>query len=251
MNFDEYDRMREAEDTYWWFVARRNLALDLLRTHAPQAHRILDLGCGTGALLGALPPDSWAVGVDFSARALEHSHARGLPRLVHGDGRRLPFCDAAFDAVISLDTIEHIDDHEAAAAEIARVLKPGGTAVINVPAFPWLWGPHDVALMHCRRYTRPQVRQLLTGAGLHVQRLTYSVFLLFPVVVARRVWEKTRPGPAEVRLPAVSSGQNERLMRLMDLEARMIHRLNLPWGSSVVAVVQKPGPAASGLPPLS
>jgi hypothetical protein len=40
-------------------------------------------------------------------------------------------------------------------------------------------------------------------------------------------------------------------MRLMDLEAQMIHRLNLPWGSSVVAVVQKPGPTASGLPPLS
>lgn len=238
MQTDEYRKMRELEDHYWWFVARRNLALDLVSRYALPG-RILDVGCGTGAVMERLQARSWTVGVDFSRDALAYSSERGLRNLSLGDAQKLPFRDAVFDTVVSLDTVEHVPDDGLALAEIYRVLRPGGVFVMNVPAFQWLWGPHDVALMHFRRYTVSEARRKLVSAGFTCEKLTYSVFFLFPVVVLRRMLEKTHRGPAEVRLPTVSSGANQALQRLMEFEGRVAQRGRLPWGSSVVAVARK------------
>lgn len=242
MQSDEYGKMRAAEDTYWWFVARRRLALMLVRQAAPDARRLLDVGCGTGAVLSELRSLGETVGVDFSPLALRFAHERGLEPLVLGDAQNLPFTEGSFDVVVSLDTVEHVPDDMAAVAGVFRSLRPGGVFVMNVPAFEWLWGPHDVALMHCRRYTRGQVKRLLEAAGFKVERLSYSVFFLFPVVVLMRLVERFRRGPAQVRLPQVPAGLNAFLTRLMDFEASLMSFLPLPWGSSVVVVARKPVP---------
>ena len=241
MQSDEYGKMRAAEDTYWWFVARRRLALALVKQAVPGAKRMLDVGCGTGAVLTELGALGETVGVDFSPLALEFANERGLKPLVLGDAQKLPFREGSFDVVVSLDTVEHVPDDVAAVSGVFNALKPGGVFVMNVPAFAWLWGPHDVALMHCRRYTRGQVRRLLEAAGFEVERLSYSVFFLFPVVVFMRLVERFRRGPARVRLPGVPQGLNTALIKLMDFEAGMMSTISLPWGSSVVAVARKPG----------
>jgi SAM-dependent methyltransferase len=239
MNVEEYAKMREAEDHYWWFVSRRRLALSLLDRFAPDAQRVLDVGSGTGALLSELQRTRWAAGLDFSPLAVEFCRKRQLQNLVVGNAEDVPFRIGSFDAVVSLDTLEHVPDHESAARGIARALKPGGVLVLNVPAFRWLWGPHDVALMHQRRYTRAEVKALLEGAGLTVEKLSYSVFLLFPVVVLIRLLDKFKRGPAKVSLPKVSGPSNRLLVKLQDMEARWVAAGSLPWGSSVVAVARK------------
>lgn len=241
MNADEYGKMRDMEDHYWWFVARRKLALALLGRFRTGSGRILDVGCGTGALLSHLQESGEAHGLDYFPVALEFSAQRGLKNLIHGNAEAMPIESGAYAAVVSLDTLEHVPDDVSAAAEIFRVLEPGGVFVMNVPAFRWLWGPHDVALMHQRRYTRSEVVALLQRAGFKVEVAGYSVFLLFPVVVVRRFLEKFARGEAQVKLPAVSGGFNRFLVRLMDWEARLFVSVGLPWGSSVVAVGRKPG----------
>ncbi|MBS1713124.1 MAG: class I SAM-dependent methyltransferase [Armatimonadetes bacterium] len=232
--------MRALEDRYWWFVSRRALARRLLDQAAPHCQDVLDLGCGTGALLSELGTTKTAFGLDFSEHAVGFCRQRGLPRLVKGDAERLPFGDGSFDAVVSLDTFEHLERDKVAMAEAFRVLRPGGTIVLNVPAFRWLWGPHDVALMHFRRYTRNEVRELLASTGFECQVVSYSVFLLFPVVVCIRALERLRRGRAEVRLPQVGAPLNGVLTSLMQAEGRWIGPTSLPWGSSVVAVGRKP-----------
>ncbi|MBS1724669.1 MAG: methyltransferase domain-containing protein [Armatimonadetes bacterium] len=238
MQAEEYAKMRALEDRYWWFVSRRRLAHGLMRRYGRTGAKVLDLGCGTGAMLSELNED--AVGVDFSPQALQFSHQRGLEGLVNGNAEALPFRDATFDVIVSLDTLEHVENHQAAAGEIARVLSSNGVAVINVPAYKWLWGPHDVALMHYRRYTRRQLSRLMAEAGLEVDKASYSVFFLFPVVVVLRLLERMRQGPAEVRLPAVPGVLNRFLVGLQDVEASLIRWGSLPWGSSVVIVARKP-----------
>ncbi|MGD9727773.1 MAG: class I SAM-dependent methyltransferase [Nitrospiraceae bacterium] len=226
--------MRAVEDRYWWYVSRRALARTLLTAFLAPGGPLLDLGCGTGAFLS-----EWgdrAVGLDFSPEALECCHGRGLTHLVRADAMQIPFRTASFASVVALDSIEHVTDDLAAAREAARVLKPGGVLVINVPAFKWLWGPHDVALHHCRRYTAGQVRLLLEEAGLEVRYLSYSVFLLFPAVLLVRVLDKLRRGPAKVRLPEVGNVTNRALVRLMAMESRLSLRIPLPLGSSIAAV---------------
>lgn len=242
MNAAEYAKMRDLEDHYWWFVARRRLALSLLRDPQNPNQIILDVGCGTGALLARLQDQTEAHGLDYFPLALEFSAQRGLKNLVQGNAEAIPLQTGTYDAVVSLDTLEHVPDDVAAAAEIFRVLKPGGKFVMNVPAFTWLWGPHDVALMHQRRYTRRQVRDLLENAGFQVEKLSYSVFFLFPVVIVRRLLERTQKGPAQVKLPVVSPTFNRLLLVVMKTEASLFKRLGLPWGSSVVAVARKPQP---------
>jgi len=200
---------------------------------------VLDLGCGTGAFLGELSQAVNPVGLDFSEHAVAFCRQRGLESIVQGDAQKIPFQNGVFDAVVSLDTLEHVPDDVTATKELARTLKPGGVLVMNVPAYKGLWGPHDVALMHHRRYTKKQVRKLLENAGLRVEKCSYSVFFLFPVVLVLRILEKARRGPAEVRLPSVPGPVNRALVILQDIETRLVLGVSLPWGSSVVAVARK------------
>ena len=197
MNPEEYARLRALEDWYWWFVARRAAAIRFLGAYAPKVTplHVLEVGCGTGGMLrdlGALP-DVEAVGVDVSLQALrlcQAPHARGL---VLASAERLPFSDCRFHAVTALDVIEHVTDDGAAAREIARVLRPGGVAIVTVPAYQWLWSRHDDALHHRRRYHARQLRDLLTDAGLEVAWLTALIAALFPVAAAMRLAQRLAP----------------------------------------------------------
>lgn len=250
MQTAEYDRMFALEDRYWWFVGRRRLALRLLKkalgvappplTPASSGPVVLDLGCGTGVIASELAQWSHPVGLDMSPQALAYCRQRGVEDLVLANGEALPIRSDSVDAVLALDIFEHIQDDRAAFAEAFRVLRPGGVLVLSVPAFRWLWGPHDVALMHHRRYTRPEVRSCLQEAGFQVGRLSYSVFFLFPIVVLIRALEKLRRGPAKANLPQVPEWMNAMLIDLQDVEARWIESIALPWGSSVIAVARKP-----------
>jgi SAM-dependent methyltransferase len=235
--------MFELEDRYWWFVGRRRLALGLLerRNLLPES-RVLDFGCGTGVILSELQSRyAHAVGLDFATLALDFCRERDLGGLVRADGERLPFANASFDAVVGLDVFEHLRHDDHAFSEAARVLRPGGVVVLSVPAFGWLWGPHDTALHHFRRYRCSEVRRKLTDAGLEVETLSYAVFWLFPLVMVSRVLEKLRPGPAKASLPRFPAAVNQAFSKLLTAEGnRIVSGGRWPWGSSVVAVARKP-----------
>jgi SAM-dependent methyltransferase len=180
VNPDEYTRMFELEDRYWWFVGRRRIALRLFDRFRPKGETLLDVGCGTGVVLKELESRGKPIGLDMSPLALGFCRRRGLIRLVRGDATKMPLLTDRCTGIIALDVFEHVEDDEAAFAEAFRALEPGGILVLSVPAFQFLWGPHDIALMHFRRYTRPGLRSKLHNAGFAVQRLSYSVFFPFP-----------------------------------------------------------------------
>jgi SAM-dependent methyltransferase len=209
----------------------------------PPPVQVLDLGCGTGVVSQDLQSNSQTTSLDFNTQALAFCDERGLKRLIHGDAESLPFAANSFDAIVSLDVFEHLQQDECAFRESCRVLAPGGILVLSVPAFKSLWGPHDVALHHFRRYRKGEVAKKLEAAGFEMVRNSYSVFLLFPVVVLTRMAEKARRGPARASLPKVPKWMNSFLVWLQKLEAKLIvYHFDLPWGSSVVAVGRKPLP---------
>jgi SAM-dependent methyltransferase len=108
---------------------------------------LLDLGCGPGVLLRALAasaPGVRALGLDAGTERL--ARARSAPTaapLLRGDAQRLPFRDGAFARVLAAEVLEHFRDDDAALAEIARVLEPGGLLAVSVPHadYPFLWDP--------------------------------------------------------------------------------------------------------------
>ena len=240
MNAEEYERMYRLEDTYWWFLGRHRLAADLLDRGFERRRdlRILDIGCGTGAMSVRLAAWGQVVSADFSPLALAFSRRRGLHRLCAADAMRLPFRDASFDAVVALDILEHLPDDAAAAREIRRVLRPGGRLVATVPAYPSLWSAHDVALMHQRRYVAPQFRRLMEEGGLTVRRLTYATTLLFPIAWTVRMLTRRSPTP-KANLVALPGAANRLLVGVTQAENALLRVCDLPFGLSVCCVAER------------
>jgi ubiquinone/menaquinone biosynthesis C-methylase UbiE len=255
MKHEEYERMYRFEDSYWWFVARRNLIAALLADLRPHASplKILDIGCGTGAMLDVLAPYGKVVGADFSPEALSFCRSRGERNgneynLVRADVRRLPFAENQFDVVTAMDIIEHIDRDKDALLEICRVLAPGGRLFATVPAFASLWSEHDEALHHYRRYRALEFKDVVQRAGLTVEKTSYTLTALFPLVwlfrqaanAARRIRNGHQPQAHLVRFPQPI---NSALLSLVKAETQIVRRMNLPFGVTVVLVARKGEPA--------
>jgi len=239
----EYERMYRTEDHYWWFVARRELVADwVARLNLPEGAVILDVGCGTGANALAWTRFGTVVGVDFSDQALERCQRRGLSELARGDATKLPLGDATADALVATDILEHLEDDRAALIEWKRVLKPGGHLVLTVPAYRFLWGEHDVALMHHRRYVASELLARAREVGFEVTRSTYAFSLLLPVAVVQRLLTRKPPGdrPPEAKFPAVPDWLNTALIRFQRLETSLLRHLSTPFGLSVLAVLKRP-----------
>jgi SAM-dependent methyltransferase len=244
--------MFELEDSYWWFVARRMMVRDLLahrlrekRADLPRASprlRILDVGCGTGAMLGVLSSLGQVTGIDSSREALRYCQRRGHRHLVLAQAQGLPIPRGAADVITALDLLEHIADDGAAAAEFARALRPGGLLVITVPALPWLWSEHDEALDHLRRYRAARLRGILEGAGFQIERLSPLICsLLFPIAALRlvqRLLPRRNPRP-ETAFIVPPRPVNWLLTALLWLENRWALRWNLPIGVSLMAVARR------------
>lgn len=241
MQPQEYQRMYQREGDYWWFVARRRLALALMRAYAAPIHgRILDAGCGTGALLAELQAIGYAVGVDVEREALRLTLRRGALNVAQARLEALPFANESFQVAFALDVLEHLPDDRPALRELHRVLQSGGYLMITVPAYRWLWSKHDVALAHYRRYTARELQTRLCEAGFQVRKLSYALCLLMPLIALTRWLDRLRPGKPAATVVPVPRWANRALIRLLDAETRLLMRTNLPFGVSLAAVAQKP-----------
>jgi SAM-dependent methyltransferase len=238
----EYEAMHLVELSHWWFRGRRRVLVDLLGEVAgPRAGslRILDYGCGTGGNTQAYASLGIVFGVEPDAAAVKLASERGGACYCRASGTKLPFREAAFDAVVASDVLEHIDDDSSAVAEITRVLRPGGSAVISVPAHQWLFSEHDAALHHFRRYSKAVLRDVLERGGLRIRRLSYWNAALFPVVCLRRLLPRRHSGSPRSDTRPTPWLLNETLTALLAAEATILRYTPLPWGVSLIGVAER------------
>jgi SAM-dependent methyltransferase len=247
MEAQVYREIQQVEQDHWWYVARRRIIFDLLlrRTRTLNNPRILDIGCGTGFNVAYLRSLGFTrvVGLDVAPEALDYCRLRHLTALVRGDATHAPFLDGAFDIILALDLIEHVEDDVTTIRGLARLLSPGGVLLIFTPAFQFLWGHQDEISRHFRRYTSGELRSKIEEAGLHVEKLTYANTFLMPLVWAGRLLHRSRPGAASARVtentmhPKWSNGL---LQFIFAAERPLLHVLNLPFGVSLLTLVSKP-----------
>jgi SAM-dependent methyltransferase len=237
------------ESRHFWFVSRRKLILDVLRRSVPDLaeRRLFDVGCGSGGLLqflaaGGVP---LAGACDAYLESLTIVRRRVSAPLVLEDEGRLPPLGAGYSLVSMFDVLEHLDDDEGTLRFLFSVLEPGGLLVLTVPAHPFLFDEMDEIAHHRRRYRRAELRTKLLGAGFRIRRLTHFMApLVLPLValrglgrlVGRRHGARERRH-AEFRVVPV---MNEALLALLSLERAFVRAASLPFGSSILALVERP-----------
>lgn len=180
----EIDKLVTLEGRHWWYRERRAVLARQVGGLTPGV--ALDIGAAGGGNTRVLAGLGWsACALEYTPEGAVVAAGRGLP-VLRADACHLPVADASLDLVTALDVLEHLVDDHAAAAEIHRVLRPGGHLVVTVPVDPRLWSGHDEAVGHVRRYTRAEVVALLRGAGLEVDLVRSWMVLLRPAVAWRR-----------------------------------------------------------------
>ena len=239
---------RRAEQRHFWFRGFRSFIRPLVADAVagrPSA-RILDCGCGTGANLVLLNRYGRAFGFDRSWEGLQFARDYGQVRIAHASITDMPFPAATFDLVTAFDVLYSLSEEQETRAieEICRVLRPGGTFIVNVAALAVLRGSHSVFGSELRRSTRRRLRAVLTRGGFEIVRLTYTNFSLFPLMLAVRTAQRAAglatPEEAGIDLTVPPAPVNEALNALLQLEARALRWIDMPIGSSLLCIARRP-----------
>jgi len=240
--------MRSVEDHYWWYQALRQHVASAIHPARPD-FMLLDAGCGTGGMLHVLRqkfPAADLTGIDQSNHALGLTAARKTgAKLISASVQQLPFPENSFDFVLSLDVLSAIGlDESVAVHEAYRVLRQGGSMILNVAALEFLKGAHDRAVDADRRYTHRQLRELLRGARFDVERLGYWNAAFTPPIALVRWLSRTRLQGNEAPrsdFRAVPPLVNSIFRNVAALELNASRYVSLPFGTSLFAVARKNG----------
>jgi SAM-dependent methyltransferase len=241
MELDEYRRMAEFEDSHWWYRSTRALLQQLLRDRMQAGGRFLDLGAGTGATGAWMADHGTLVAADFEQVALRLNRERHPgAHVVACDVRALPFADRSFDVVLCVTVLCHrsIPSPSAAVAEMARVVRPRGLVCLWEPGVRGLRRAHDRVTHTGRRFSRSELRGLLAAAGLQLERATGAYSFLVPAAAGKMLLER---GETSSDLDRAPSGLAGILPAAAAAERRLLRRIDLPAGLSVVAVARRPG----------
>ena len=171
-----------------WWKARANLAAALLKhlgVHPPA--RVLDAGCGWGVTLLNLEKRGYrAAGLDISRETLNLLDT-GDRHLIEADlTQELPPDCGAFEAVLALDVIEHLDDDRAAVRRLGQLTSPGGAVIVSVPALPELFSEFDAIQGHRRRYLPDTLAAAFQDTGLVLEKIVWWGAWMVPLLRRQR-----------------------------------------------------------------
>jgi SAM-dependent methyltransferase len=240
----------ELWNSHWWWRSRHRIVMGEVRNLLSRRReegemlRILDIGCAGGVAFQDLSEFGDVSGLEPDAGLIQDSP--WLDRIECQEFGRDYTSEFKYDLVLMLDVLEHIHDDVDAAASLCGLLRPGGHAILTVPALPSLWSVHDEANHHHRRYTHRSLRCCLETAGLAIVSLRhFSFWALGPMYLRKFVPRKDASNytvstpwwPINLACDAIS-----RIEWLLS----STFRVQPPCGSSLLTICSQPNPGTNG-----
>jgi SAM-dependent methyltransferase len=238
-----YHTNYQLEDTYWWFVARNKIVLDIInkKCQLKEGDDFLDAGCGTGGFTKQLGEHYNIIGLDSSEIALEYCRKRGLKNLYKSYLEDFPKNEWNVKAISMLDVVEHIDDDIGVLKTAYDILPAGGYFIATVPAYMWLWSRHDEIHMHKRRYNKSNFTDLLRETGFKIEFSTYiNSFLLIPAMLKRFAENIFKISKADEQpVDEVSPLMNKIFEKIFKFEGKLLSIMRFPFGLSIFVIARK------------
>jgi len=244
----EYRTLFEFESSYWWYRSLHAVIVQtLLSLGLDEDATLLDAGCGTGQNLVNIREQvtEKACGFDLASEAAPFWASRNLRRMCRASINEIPFAGSSFDAVVSVDVLEcDAVNEQKAVSELCRVVKPSGYILLVVPAYDWLMTPeHHKAVHASRRYSRARLAKLLRQWPLEIVRMTHVFASLLPLVAGYRLglryFRGHSDGEPRSELRPMHPLLNSSFIGVMSVERCLLRLMDMPFGSSIMAVVRK------------
>lgn len=244
MEISEYRNIFENEKNHFYYVGTHNAVIKFLNKYLSKktGNKILDAGCGTGALMKKMGKFGKIYGIDVSSEALKFAKSNGLKLIKKASVTDIPYKDSQFDAIISIDVLYHkkVKSDLEALCEFKRVLKPGGILIIKNPAHNWLRGSHDLVIHTVRRYGKEEFNRKLKKAGFQIVNSSYINIFFFPLALVKRLMETVIRSKPSSDVKNLSPQINKLLIKLYAIETSWFLKYNIPFGLSLFAVARKP-----------
>jgi len=231
----------DLEDSYWWHVAKRQLAVRLLTRFCPPPGHVVEGGIGSGRNLVEFNRLGYDVsGFDLMQESVDHVRQRGIEDVrVHDLCEPWPVDSGSLRAVVLLDVLEHVPRPIDVLRHAHESLESDGAVIITVPAYPFLFSRWDEQLGHHRRYTVKEFRRQASESGFRVQWMNHWNSFTLPAALAVRGWERLFPRRDQPDFPDVSPMTNRLLLTAAAAERCCMDIPGIPAGLSLVGVLKK------------
>lgn len=236
----EYENMGAQDQSHWWFLGMTAIIDGVLQRYyrGRSGLSILDAGSGTCWLVPALSKYGRVSALDIEPEALRICRERGVKETIQADIQNIPLPPASFDLIVCSEVLYHmyITSDVAVMRGLHRLLRPGGRVLIKIPAHAYLSGEHDKVNLTRERYEMKQVRKLILETGFELDFISYANFFLLPLVFLKRKSEKLLRSKPESDIKKTFAPLNLLLTLILRLEGKLLSRIRLPEGSSIIAV---------------
>jgi len=244
MEDKKYIQLYEVENEHWWFLVKRKIIAYIIDKKVKKNENsiLLDFGCGTGGNLYELSKKYTTYGADMSELAINFCKKRNLNNIFTNDHffNNLEY-KGKFDIITILDVIEHIDEDQKLLESLRDLLTEDGSIVITVPAYQFLFGPHDISLMHKRRYVKKSLRKVVENSGYQIYKLSYFNTILAPLIILRRFLDRNLKKQEyykdEDDIP--NKFLNNILKAIFGLEKYILPYISMPFGISILCIAKK------------